>query len=159
MGPIKAEIVKAAAKANAVTTELNAEEFAALKKSIEEKYVDRAVYSRIKRFPLMWKAFSEPLIAIRSPLAWTWVDDFVKGKENVLLLIDDVKERAAFKFDSGRDIFPVLEDCFGFEFYLTNEATNFLLCSQRDDYLVALGDATEWLKAYLISKKLSPTIF
>ncbi|CAN5892838.1 hypothetical protein BH24DEI2_BH24DEI2_01300 [soil metagenome] len=104
----------------------------------------------------MWKAFSTPLVSVKNPHAWTWVGDFINGKAEILLLIDDPTERTAFRFDSGRDVLPILEDCFGFEFYVTEKTTGFLLCSQRNDYLFALGDAVEWLQQYLRLNNLTP---
>ncbi len=54
-----------------------------------------------------------------------------------------------FELAHGRDAVAILEECTGFEFYLTNVEAKFLVCFNHHDFLIAAGDAAPWLIALL----------
>ncbi|NUQ73224.1 MAG: hypothetical protein HUU21_06695 [Polyangiaceae bacterium] len=87
--------------------------------------------------------------AVQHPEAWTWIHEFV-GNGPVLLFYDsslDSKahpDRSMFLVPSGRALVELLEECYGFVFYVTNDNTDFVLCFNDHDYLIGSGNAKDW---------------
>ena len=53
-----------------------------------------------------------------------------------------------FAIVGGDALVRLLGDLPPMEFYLTNAATEYLLCFNHHDYLIACGSAREWLATY-----------
>ncbi|HSS47938.1 MAG TPA: hypothetical protein VLX28_03225 [Thermoanaerobaculia bacterium] len=71
-----------------------------------------------------------------------------------LLLFDPHDEKVSFDFDSGVDIPRVIEGCFGFEFYVTDRQTSFLICFNHHDFLIGAGRAKAWVAGIKAEKTL-----
>jgi|SRR5882724_6887809 len=82
----------------------------------------------------------------QDPNAWRWIAEFVRGQPCMLAMPPRL-ELAVFDFDDGAELVAVLELCSGFEFYVTDKALSFVLCSNHHEYLIGAGAAVDWLRA------------
>jgi hypothetical protein len=80
----------------------------------------------------------------RSPNGWRMVGAFL-GDESCILFFDPGEEATAFEFDEGKQLTPVLENCFGFEFYVTDSSLSYVLCFNHHDVLLGVGRAADWI--------------
>lgn len=115
------------------------------------------IYSEMwNRFTLV-KGASSPLwenvvghVSVQDGESWRWIADYV-GDGSLIMFIDDFFEKVTgVSFESGGKVVQVLEECIPFVFYLTNESLDFLLCFNDHDFLIAAGDACEWLRDRLV---------
>lgn len=79
--------------------------------------------------------------------AWEWCGDFV-GNQDVVLFFNSLDEEAVFAIPSGGALVQILGEMYWSEFYLTDTATDYLLCFNHHDFLIACGRAREWLEHY-----------
>ncbi len=77
---------------------------------------------------------------------WQWINEFV-GKEESIMFFNESDEKKSFVFKDGADLTTVLSETYGFEFYVTNKQTSFLIAFNNHDYLIACGTAKKWLKS------------
>jgi hypothetical protein len=91
----------------------------------------------------MWERLLDAT-GVQFPEGWRRLADFL-GTAPALLLFDPHDEKTYFEFDSGVDIPRVIEECFGFEFYVTDRQTSFLLCFNHHDFLIGAGAARAWV--------------
>ena len=93
----------------------------------------------------------------RSPL-WEAIDDCVSRKRangwqdvgeyvgsTPCLLITEEDGPLMYRISSGGDLTQVLAACCGFEFYVTNDGCDYLLCHNHHDYLIGVGAAADWV--------------
>jgi hypothetical protein len=137
MGYIRNEIIEVTKLTNASISELAPEEQQEIRRQIFLKFVhDKPRW--------IWEGLTDK-VAVQNPDAWRWVSDFVMNAE-VLMFFNKQDEIAIFKFDDGSQLVPVLSECTGFEFYLTNATTDYLICFNHHNFLIAAGTAVDWLK-------------
>ncbi|OPX44210.1 hypothetical protein CLHUN_17640 [Ruminiclostridium hungatei] len=86
-------------------------------------------------------------ISINNKDAWLWIGELI-GDTETIMFFNTSDEKAAFAFNNGDNVVSVLSETYGFEFYLTNRATEYLLCFNHHDVLIACGNAIKWLKKY-----------
>lgn len=142
MQTIQAEIRSAAESVGARIHELPRENVDAIVRSVAQRFT-----AGVLKWPL-WSALTNATYA-DNPFAWAWVGEFV-GQAPALLLFNDVGEHdrfRGFEFEDGSQVVPVLEKCVIFEFYLTNETADYLICFSHHDILYAAGTAKPWLQA------------
>lgn len=90
--------------------------------------------------------------AIQHPEAWTWIGEFL-GRRNALFFYDSSlatgrrPDNSMFLVPHGEDLVRLLEDCYGFVFYVTDEDTSYVLCFNEHDYLIGAGSAREWVSS------------
>ena len=82
---------------------------------------------------------------VQDPEAWRWIGRFLT-EDPVLLLFDLAEERLVVRVDHGTQLVPVLAAAVRFEFYVTNDSYDFLLCVNHHDFLLAAGSAVGWLE-------------
>ncbi len=101
----------------------------------------------------MWdsKFFAEH-ISRQAEDGWKWCGDFV-GNQEVILFFNSSDEEAAFVVGGGEALVRLLGEMHRVEFYLTNMSTDYLLCFNHHDYLIACGAAREWLATYQTPRK------
>ncbi len=83
-------------------------------------------------------------VAVQHPDSWRWIAEFVPA-EPVYFLFDAQDERAVYQLPSGRSVVEVLDECPGFEFYVADENTTYLLAHNDHDYLFGAGTAAPWV--------------
>ncbi len=81
-------------------------------------------------------------VYVVDPNGWSKISNFVGNKSCVLLILNG--EKKAFKLSCGADLHELLENSFGFEFYITDENISFLICFNHHDQLVCCGKAKKW---------------
>lgn len=140
MGYIREEVIAAAARAQVAASlrELSPQESAHIRAQLRMKFAKGGVSS------VLWEDLGES-VAVQHAASWRWVDDFVKGMPTILLF-DEREERTMFAFQDGSLLVPTLEEAYAFEFYLTDPATEYLLCFNHHDFLIASGAARRWLE-------------
>ena len=50
-----------------------------------------------------------------------------------------------FLIPNGTELYKILEDSFGFEFYITNQNHSYILCFNHHDILYGAGEAKKWV--------------
>lgn len=83
--------------------------------------------------------------SVQNKEAWSWIGDFIKEKPAIMLFADS-KNDAGVEFEKGGCIVKTLWECTGFEFYLTNRETDYLICFNHHDFLIGVGEAQDWVK-------------
>jgi hypothetical protein len=142
MQTIQAEIRRAAESLGACIHELPRDKAGAIMQTVAQRFTPG-----VRKWPL-WTALTNPTYA-DNPFAWAWVGEFV-GKAPVYLLFNDIGDHdrfRGFEFEDGSQVVPVMEKCDIFEFYLTNQAADYLICFSHQEILYATGTAKPWLQA------------
>jgi hypothetical protein len=80
----------------------------------------------------------------RRAAGWQDIGLFV-GENSCVILIED--ERNAYECTSGKVLTKLLEECPGFEFYVTNDKGDYLLCHNHHNYLLGCGSAVDWVQS------------
>jgi hypothetical protein len=75
---------------------------------------------------------------------WHLASEFLDGAP-ALLLFEPKDEMSYFVFDVATDIVSVIDECYGFEFYITNPLQSYLLAFNHHDFLIGAGLAREWI--------------
>ena len=145
MWDIKGQIKSASEVLKINFKEIPASEVEGLRVSISSKYAENK-----KNAPL-WENLTDN-IGINNSEAWKWIGDFI-GNSKVIMFFDTTEEKSAFEFNCGNDVVAVLSETYNFEFYTTNYDTQYLLCFNHHDVLIACGKAVDWLKNYSKQKE------
>jgi len=90
----------------------------------------------------MWENFTSA-VSIYNPEGWRMIDEYIMRKP-FILFFDQEEDATMIEFPEGNEITPVLEDCSGFEFYVTNCETDYILCFNHHDFLIGTGEASKW---------------
>ena len=120
-----------------------------LRKFISERDMPPAGFSTRRRqdtWPL-WESLQD-MVSVQNAEAWRWVSDFV-GHTSTIMFFNEDETQSMFRFVDGSQVVAVLGECYPFEFYLTNDATAYLLCFNHHDFLIAAGTAALWLEQQL----------
>ena len=90
----------------------------------------------------LWEAFHGDIARRRSD-GWSLICDY--PEPSPILLFHDEGEFRGYEFSSPEDLRAVLAETAGFEFYVTNERAEFVLCHNHHDFLVGVGECRQWL--------------
>ena len=138
---ISMEIEKIA-KNNAVHIErLTKEKAVIVKNSIIEKYT-----CSCKRI-FLWDSFKEAAV-LQDSNGWQKLCSFIGNKE-CLMFFDDGEDEAILCISNGEDLYILLYEMFGFEFYITNIMTEYLICFNHHDCLLGCGLAKKLLESLI----------
>jgi hypothetical protein len=80
----------------------------------------------------------------RRASGWQDIGQFV-GENACVMLIEDGQN--AYECTSGKVLTKLLEECPGFEFYVTNHEGEYLLCHNHHNYLLGCGSAEDWVQS------------
>lgn len=139
MGYIKDEILQAVTITHATVVEIGSEIGNAIRNDILSKY------TRGHNSAYLWQDITDD-ISVQDTEAWRFISEFVQNSE-AIMFFDREEENLMFLFRDGSEIVPVLAESVGFEFYITNSSTDYLICFNHHDYLIATGTAAVWLRA------------
>jgi hypothetical protein len=140
MGHIKKEIQGALEFLKINAKILNEEETSKIVNGIYTKYTNGKKSRRI------WENTIND-VRVVSENDWKWISRYI-GNTEAIMFFEPTDEKIAFVFSNGDDILRVLEECFGFEFYLTNFKLDYLLTYDHHNVLGAVGDAAEHLQRF-----------
>ncbi|MBN8428580.1 MAG: hypothetical protein E6Q42_05285 [Dechloromonas sp.] len=73
---------------------------------------------------------------------WELIPDYV-GVNRCFLFLEGA--RTVWRFRTGADLLCVLKECPALEFYVCDEDSTYLLCSNHHDFVVGWGAATCWV--------------
>jgi hypothetical protein len=76
---------------------------------------------------------------------WQDIGEYVG--DSPCLLITEKDGQEVYRVPSGSDLTKLLAECPGFEFYITNDDYDCLLCHNHHDYLIGTGKSAEWVAA------------
>ena len=112
-----------------------------------DKTVDKFGLNKKYTYPL-WENLTDRM-GVDYEYSWEWINDFLDNKE-VLFFFEPGDDRRVFRFYNGADVVDILNNSYGFVFYITDEQQSFLLSYNDHDNLIACGSAKEWLASYEI---------
>ncbi|MCR4567306.1 MAG: hypothetical protein K5769_04605 [Pseudobutyrivibrio sp.] len=139
MFSISNDIYQAIQGTNIVIEEVTEASALRLLSDIKKKYIDSS-----QKSVWLWEQLAE-YEYISDNNAWSYIKDFISNNECIMFFnIGD--EDKMFRISNGNDLNYILAETFGYEFYITNEDTSFLLCFNHHDILYAAGEAKKWIK-------------
>jgi hypothetical protein len=92
----------------------------------------------------LWETLHD-CASVQDSEGWKWIREFV-GSRSCVLLFDLDEEVEMFHVPSGSSLDELLQNTFGFEFYVTDMDGAYLICFNHHDFLVCCGSAREWLE-------------
>lgn len=117
----------------------------ALTQTESKKVIDdiRQKYSNGLKSDYFWETLKNRT-SLQNREAWSWIKDFVKDNQTIMFFINS-ESHAGVLFENGDCVVKTLWECTGFEFYLTNLQTDYLLCFNHHDFLIGAGTAQNWV--------------
>lgn len=92
----------------------------------------------------MWAGLSD-CASVQTSDGWEWISRFV-GSLPCVLLFDVTEEAEMFHVPSGEALETLLANTEGWEFYVTDLETSYLICFNHHDMLICCGRARAWLE-------------
>lgn len=136
---ISAEIRKIGLANGIAAEELSDEDTKKIKNNIALKY------THLQPGPFLWDRLKDA--AIREDRGgWEKICDFV-GNSKCLIFFDDVEDKSVLVINNGKNLHKLLNEMYGFEFYVTDFETDYLLCFNHHDCLLACGAAKNWAES------------
>lgn len=108
----------------------------AIRTTVESKYAKHGSEP-------LWERLCE-VESVHNPSAWRLLDFFVGGEAAIVFFNHD-EDQTALKLEAQASVSSLLSECTGFEFYLTDESTSYLLCFNHHDCLIGCGRARQWM--------------
>lgn len=110
---------------------------------LKSRYVDNYKAKGI----FLWENITDPAY-LNDPFGWSYIEDFV-GDVPCLIIFNDVDSWVAIEISNGFDLTRLLNESFGFEFYIINKELTYVICFNHHDQLICAGEAKEWLNGYI----------
>ena len=140
MGYIQTEVQEALEQLKINSEMLNQEQVTKIIYEICSKYTNGKTSGNI------WENTVND-VRVVSENDWKWISEYI-GNSKSIMFFEPTDEKIAYVFSNGQDILRVLEECCGFEFYLTNFKFDYLLTYDHHNVLGAVGDAAEHLQMF-----------
>lgn len=134
---LRAEVLSAAKRCGVTLAEIAPERAESLRKQVSQKYAHG-------NDSWLWEALDECVVLIDEH-HWDPVGECVAERELVLFFNGD-EDRSMFRLDSGQDLSKVLGESFRFEYYVTDDATSYLIAVNHHNVIHAVGAAEAWLQ-------------
>lgn len=112
---------------------------AAEKKALVVRLRERLGVDVAARAP--WDHLAAPHGQLR-PDGWELIPMYV-GSTTCLMFLEGAD--TVWRFRSGSDLLRVLNECPALEFYVCDQDTSYLLCSNHHDFVIGWGAATQWV--------------
>jgi hypothetical protein len=132
------EIQRAISNLGVDARKLDASELQTVRDALRERY------ARDPRIEFYCDNISD-YAAFHAPDTWFWIEEFLPEKK-LYLLTDPRSADAGFMFSSRLPLMKVLEECFLFIFYLTDDSFSFVLGQDDHDVLIGAGSAAPWVR-------------
>ncbi len=147
LDPINKQIDITAKNLNILIKKLNEEKT----KEVICSFTNKFCNSQVKHY--LWEGFCSLVnkgnldcVAVSNDDAWSWIDQYIEN--DAIMFFNPYDEKISYVFTNGKDIVNTLAECYNFEFYITNNDFDYILCFNHHRVLYACGDASEWLKLY-----------
>lgn len=109
-----------------------------IRKAINELYVDDN-----KKGSWLWERLSH-FESLTDKDGWSYIKEFVSNSV-CIMFFNDFDEKAMFKIKNGKDLYCLLSETCGFEFYITDLNYSYLICFSHHDILYGCGEAIKWI--------------
>lgn len=104
----------------------------------------------IKNTSFIWESFKD-YAYYQNSNAWSLIKDYVK-ENKCIMFFNKSDDRNGFLISNGFELQKIIEESFGFEFYITDENLSYLICFNHHDILYGLGKAKDWVKEVKINE-------
>ncbi len=140
MGYYAEQIQEAATKLGVQVQLLTKREIDLIREQLGERYTRSK--TRIDPYDL------EESNSFHDPSAWTWLTDILSD-EPVIIFFYPRDDAEGYRIPSGKLVTPLLRNCTGFPFFLTDPQLSFVICFEEHDCLLVIGtEIMENIKAY-----------
>ncbi|SEQ06105.1 hypothetical protein SAMN02910289_01150 [Lachnospiraceae bacterium RM5] len=75
---------------------------------------------------------------------WSYINEFVSDNA-CIVFFNEFDEKKMFKIKNGNDLYYLLSETSGFEFYITDFNYSYLICFNHHDILYGCGRAKKWI--------------
>jgi hypothetical protein len=82
-------------------------------------------------------------VAVQDADGWRIIDNYLLGA-SFLIFFDEAEDKSMIEVSAGASLTGILGECPGFEFYITDPETTYLLCFNHHDFLIGAGRAAQW---------------
>ena len=110
----------------------------------------RALYNRIMEIyscglvrAFLWDSL-DSYVYLHDSQGWQIVGEYVSDK-SCILFCEPEECRNGYRVSNAKDLISIIGDCFAFDFYVTDDNYDYLLCFNHHDTLIACGSAKKWL--------------
>ena len=134
---ISIEIKKVAEKNHVFLEILRYEQSKAVREMVYCKYANQNDSS------FLWEMLFD-ISVCNSSNAWRLIGDFI-GAKKCLMFFDEDEDESVIAINNGSDLYKILCETYGYEFYITEFTTNYLLCFNHHDCLLGCGVAKDWV--------------
>jgi len=111
------------------------------------RILERFSKSHVYKYPI-WDNLKD-WVGIDYKFSWEWFPEILpEGK--ILFFFDPSDDNQAFIFRNAKQLVNVLNNCYRFTFYITDDQFSFLFCYNDHDNLIACGSGKKWLTEYPI---------
>lgn len=110
-----------------------------IRKDINDLYVDNS-----KKGLWLWEKLSY-FVSLNDEDGWSYINEFVSDSI-CILFFNDFDENSMFKIQNGNDLYCLLSETSGFEFYITDLSCSYLICFNHHDILYGCGNAIKWIE-------------
>lgn len=107
--------------------------------SIVKKYIDIN-----RRGIWLWEKFVQ-YETLSDDMAWSYIGSFVKDNDCIMFFNQD-EEKEMFLIQGGNALNYILSETYGFEFYITDKESSYLICFNHHNILYGCGIAEKWIK-------------
>jgi hypothetical protein len=139
MGYLANEIENSAADLGIILSKLQMREVLEIRQKLAEKF------SIEPESP--WKLSYQNLKhtqSIHHSKGWSFIQNYV-GEKEIILFVNPDEEKDMWIIPSGSALTSILSETVGFPFYITSLDTDYMLCFDDHDCLIANGKAVEWI--------------
>lgn len=130
------DLLKTAQENGLQLTLLPKEQSIKIKNNVKNKYL------KIDNGSFIWENLRKSVV-VSDTNGWAKLANYVK-QNSCIIFFDENDEAISIK--NGDELYTLIYEMYGFEFYITNNMTDYLLCFNHHDCIIGCGEASEWLE-------------
>ena len=130
------DLLKTAQENGLQLTLLPKEQSIKIKNNVKNKYL------KIDNGSFIWENLRKSVV-VSDTNVWAKLANYVK-QNSCIMFFDENDEAISIK--NGDELYTLIYEMYGFEFYITNNMTDYLLCFNHHDCIIGCGEASEWLE-------------
>lgn len=130
------DLLKTAQENGLQLTLLPKEQSIKIKNNVKNKYL------KIDNGSFIWENLRKSVV-VSDTNGWVKLANYVK-QNSCIMFFDENDEAISIK--NGDELYTLIYEMYGFEFYITNNMTDYLLCFNHHDCIIGCGEASEWLE-------------
>ena len=130
------DLLKTAQENGLQLTLLPKEQSIKIKNNVKNKYL------KIDNGSFIWENLRKSVV-VSDTNGWAKLANYVK-LNSCIMFFDENDEPISIK--NGDELYTLIYEMYGFEFYITNNMTDYLLCFNHHDCIIGCGEASEWLE-------------